>query len=102
MAGNFRGRTGGGRAYKAAKKIGRGILSAVSTDGPHTQWLGMPPYYIHQLTIDDVDYTYFSPDEELSIELGKKVTFRYRETKKGLVIDKNSLGLVIDPSELNS
>ena len=101
MAGNFRGGPGGGRGFKKPKSMGRGILTAVSTDGPHTEWLGMPPYYIHVLTIDSIDYTYFSPDEKISIEMGKKVTFRYRETKKGKVIDKNSLGIVIDPSELN-
>lgn len=101
MAGQFRGGAGGRRGYKTAKHIGRGVLTQVSTDGPHTEWLGMPPYYIHRLTIDDCDYTYYSPDESLSIELGKKVTFRFRETKKGKVIDKNSLGVVIDPSELN-
>ena len=100
MAGNFRGK--GGRGYKATKNIGRGIFSAISTDGPHTEWLGMPPYYIHLLTIDSVEYTYFFPDEKLSIELGKKVTFRFRETKRGKVIDKNSLGVVIDPSEFQS
>jgi hypothetical protein len=98
MAGNFKGR--GGRGFKKPKSIGRGVFSCVTTDGPHTEWLGMPPYYIHQLTIDDIKYTYFSPDEKITIELGKTVTFRFRETKKGKVIDKNSLGVVIDPSEL--
>ena len=97
MAGNFRG----GRRGKAPKSIGRGILEAVTTDGPHNEWVGMPPYYIHHLTIDSEEYSYISPDPELEIELGKKVTFRYKESSKGKMIDKRSLGVVIDPSELN-
>ena len=92
---------GGRRGYKAPKLIGRGALEAVTTDGPHTEWLGMPPYYIHTLTIEGEDYSYLSPDEALGIDIGKKVTFRYRETKKGRFIEKRSLGVVIDPSELN-
>lgn len=99
MAGNFRGGPGRGR-YKTPKSIGRGVLEAVETDGPHTEWLGMPPYYIHHLKVDAEDYSYLSPDAELGIEIGKKVTFRYKETKKGKMIDKRSLGVVIDPSEL--
>lgn len=91
---------GGRRGYKPQKNIGRGILEAVTTDGPHTEWLGMPPYYIHHLTIDGGAYSYMSADEALGIDIGKKVTFRYRETKKGNFIEKRSLGVVIDPSEL--
>ncbi len=96
MAGNFRGR---GRS-KTPKSIGRGILEQVETDGPHNDWVGMPPYYIHNLTVDAEHYSYISPDQDLGIELGKKVTFRYKETSKGRMIDKRSLGIVIDPSEL--
>jgi len=41
-----------------------------------------------------------SADAALGIDLGKKVTFRYKETQKGNIIEKRSLGIVIDPSEL--
>ncbi len=89
---------GGRRGYKASpKNIGRGILEVTSTDGPHTEWLGMQPYYIHTLCIDGEEYSYLSNDQELGIDIGKKVTFRY----KGSAIEKRSLGIVIDPSELN-
>lgn len=97
MAGFKRGR---GR-YKTPVNIGRGELDAVATDGPHTEWLGMPPYYIHMLTIEGEQYSYLSADENLGIDIGKKVTFRYKDTKKGRFIEKRSLGVVIDPSELN-
>lgn len=89
------------RGSKAPKKIGRGVLEAASTDGPHTEWLGMKPYFIHTLTIDGEDFSYLSEDKELGIEIGKKVTFRHRETKQGNMIEKRSLGVLIDPSEFN-
>lgn len=92
---------GGRRGYKAPKNIGRGILEAKSTDGPHTEWLGMKPYYIHTLTIDGKEYGYLSDDKELGIDIGKKVTFRHKGTKQGDIIEKRSLGIVIDPSELD-
>jgi hypothetical protein len=92
---------GGRRGYKAPKNIGRGILEATIADGPHTEWLGMAPYYIHTLTIDSIDYSYLSDDKELGIDIGKKVTFRHRDTQKGNMIEKRSLGIVIDPSEFN-
>lgn len=92
---------GGRRGYKAPKNIGRGILEAKSTDGPHTEWLGMKPYYIHTLTIDGTEYSYLSDDKELGIDISKKVTFRHRETQQGHIIEKRSLGVLIDPSELN-
>ena len=94
------GYKGGRRGYKVPKKIGRGILEANSTDGPHTEWLGMQPYYIHNLTIDGEEYSYLSDDKELGIDIGKKVTYRHKETKQGNMIEKRSLGTVIDPSEL--
>jgi hypothetical protein len=97
MAGFKGGRSG----YKAPKNIGRGILEAKTTEGPHTEWLGMKPYYIHTLTIDGKEYSYLSDDKELGIDIDKKVTFRYKDTKQGNMIDKRSLGVVIDPSELN-
>ena len=96
MAGNFRrGRN------KPQTLMGRGILESVEADGPHNEWLGMPPYYIHHLIVDGEAYSYLSGEATLGIELGKKVAFRYRETQKGKAIDKRSLGVVIDPSELN-
>ncbi len=98
MANSFRR---GGRRAAAPKKIGRGILEAVDTEGPINDWVGMPPYYIHHLKIDAEYYSYLSPDKDLEIPLGKKVTFRFKETAKGKMIDKRSLGVVIDPSELN-
>lgn len=94
------GYKGGRRGYKAPKKIGRGFLEAVSTDGPHTEWLGMKPYFIHTLTIDGEKYSYLSEDKELGIDIGKKVTFRHKDTKQGTIIEKRSLGVLIDPSEL--
>ncbi len=95
---NARGRSG----YRNAnpKKVARGIMEAVRTEGPFNDWVGMPQYYIHHITVDSEGYSYLSPDKNLGIELGKKVTFRYKETTKEKIIDKNSLGVVIDPSEL--
>lgn len=95
MAGNFKRGRG-----KPEKLLGRGLLEASTTEGPFTEWLGMPPYYIHHLTIDGESYSYLSGEEKLEIALGKKVAFRYRLTVKGKAIDKRSLGVVIDPSEL--
>ena len=92
---------GGGRGYKVPKKIGRGILEAKSTEGPHTEWLGMKPYYIHTLIVDGTEYSYLCDDEDLGIDIGKKVTFRHKDTKQGEMIEKRSLGVVIDPSELS-
>ena len=98
MAGNFSNRRSG---YKKKPSLsGRGILEQVQTEGPFTEWVGMPPYYIHKITVEGDCYSYLSPDKELEIEIGKKVTFRYKETAKGKFIDKRSLGVVIDPSEL--
>ncbi|MCW8886214.1 MAG: hypothetical protein OQK12_13335, partial [Motiliproteus sp.] len=65
---------------KTPKKVARGILEAVETEGPFNDWVGMPQYYIHVLAVDSEGYRYLSPDKELGIELGKKVTFRYKET----------------------
>ena len=91
---------GGRRGNKAPKMIGRGILESTSADGPHTEWLGMKPYYIHTLIVEGKKYTYLSDDEELGIDIGKKVTFRHKDTKQGNFIEKRSLGVLIDPSEL--
>ena len=98
MAGNFKGRRGG--YNKQQKLAGRGVLESVETEGPFTEWVGMPPYFIHKIQVDGEAFSYLSADQDLGIELGKKVTFRYKETSKGKFIDKRSLGIVIDPSEL--
>ncbi len=100
MAGSTRGRGRGGYKNANPKLVGRGILESVATTGPFNDWVGMPQYYIHMLTVDAQEYSYQSLDKTVEIELGKKVTFRYRETAKGQIVDKNSLGVVIDPSEL--
>ncbi|WP_290698151.1 hypothetical protein [Amphritea sp.] len=97
MARNFKGP---GHKSPNPKLVGRGIMEAIDTEGPFNDWVGMPQYYIHHLTVDSQSYRYLSPDKILGIELGKKVTFRYKETAKDKFIDKNSLGVVIDPSEL--
>jgi len=60
----------------------------------------MKPYYIHTLTIDGKEYSHLSDDKELGIDIGKKVTFRHKDTKQGDIIEKRSLGVVIDPSQL--
>ena len=98
MPSNFKGRRGG---YKKPQKLsGRGVLEGIETEGPFNEWVGMPPYYIHNIQVDGQPYAYLSGDKDLGIEIGKKVTFRYKETSKGNYIDKRSLGIVIDPSEL--
>ena len=99
MAG-FRGNKGGNFKKKIPKLIGRGILESIDTDGPHTEWLGMPPYYIHHIVVEGEKYSYLSADPDLMIDIGKKVTFRYRQNKESRTIEKRSLGIVIDPSEL--
>jgi hypothetical protein len=88
------------KPYTHVKPIqGRGHLLSISTDGPHTQWLGMPEYYVHTLTIDSQEYAYFSASQKLEFELGTYVCFRYRQSKKGFYIEKKSLGIAIDPAE---
>lgn len=100
MARNPKAQARSGHRSPNPKKVARGIVEAVETEGPFNDWVGMPQYYIHHLTVDSLGYRYLSPDKELGIELGKKVTFRYKETTNDRVIDKKSLGVVIDPSEL--
>ena len=80
MAGNFRGGRGRGRVPKL---IGRGILESVKTDGPHNDWVGMPPYYIHHLSVDGESYSYLSPDPDLPDEL----TFLHAEDILGMYPD---------------
>ncbi len=89
--------------HKREPKLeGRGVLEALSTDGPHTEWLGMPDYYIHTLLVAGEEYKYLTPDKELEVSVGNTVVFRYKEmgkTKKEKRIDKRSLGIYIDPSQ---
>ncbi len=98
MAGQFRGSRRGFK--KPAAIAGRGVLESVRTEGPFNEWVGMPPYFLHHVMIEGEEYTYLSGDKTLEIETGKKVAFRYKETSKGRMIEKRSLGVVIDPSEL--
>ena len=84
------------------KLQGRGVLEAVNSDGPHSDWLGMPDYYIHTLTVAGEEYKYLSPDKNLEVNTGDTVVFRYKETgkiKQEKRIDKRSLGTYIDPSQ---
>lgn len=79
---------------------GRGKLHTISTDGPHNNWLGMPDYYIHTLTVDDKNYKYLTAQATIDVNIGNMVYFRYKETDKERYIDKRSLGIVIDPATL--
>ena len=85
------------------KLEGRGPLEAVSTDGPHSDWLGMPDYYVHTLTVSGQDFKYLSASKQLEVNVGDTVVFRYQEIGKTDAkekrIDKRSLGLYIDPSQ---
>ncbi|MDD7805412.1 MAG: hypothetical protein PUP46_07610 [Endozoicomonas sp. (ex Botrylloides leachii)] len=77
----------------------RGILEKVITDGPHSDWLGMPDYYIHSLTVAGEDYKYLSSEQKLDVSKGDTVVFRYKEQGGEKRIDKRSLGIYIDPSQ---
>ncbi|WP_257252918.1 MULTISPECIES: hypothetical protein [unclassified Endozoicomonas] len=81
------------------KLEGRGVLENISTEGPHSDWLGMPDYYIHTLTISDDEYKYLSADKILEVAVGDTVVFRYKEQSNEKRIDKRSLGIYIDPSQ---
>lgn len=90
--------------HKRPPKLeGRGLLESVETDGPHNDWLGMPDYYIHTLTVAGESYKYLSGDKTLDVGIGDTVVFRYQETgssdSKEKRIDKRSLGIYIDPSQ---
>ncbi|MGI9281522.1 MAG: hypothetical protein ACR2PX_18085 [Endozoicomonas sp.] len=81
------------------KLEGRGELENISTEGPHSDWLGMPDYYIHTLTVSGDEYKYLSADKTLDVSEGDTVIFRYKEQGKEKRIDKRSLGIYIDPSQ---
>ncbi len=83
------------------KLEGRGVLDIVSTDGPHSDWLGMPDYYIHTLTVGGEEYKYLTSNKDLEVNEGDTVVFRYKEQGADKRIDKRSLGIYIDPSQYN-
>ena len=81
------------------KLEGRGVLEQISTDGPHSDWLGMPDYYIHTLTVSGEEYKYLTSEKDLDVNKGDTVVFRYKEQGKDKRIDKRSLGIYIDPAQ---
>jgi hypothetical protein len=83
---------------KPEKIQGKGTLEGISSDGPHREWLGMPAYYIHTLTIDAQEYAFISTEPALEVSIGDTVTFRYSQTGNTRRIDKRSLGISIDPT----
>ena len=95
MAGGFRR----GNRRRAPKPEARGELTSVEREGPFKEWLGMPDLYRYHLVVDGVDYSYQTEDSELPVQIGDKVVFRYKETKAGNWVDRNSLGKAIDPSD---
>ncbi|HSH47328.1 MAG TPA: hypothetical protein VK991_01895 [Halomonas sp.] len=95
MAGGFRR----GRRQRAPRLEVRGQLESIAREGPFKEWLGMPDLYRHQLVVDGETYSYQTEEAELPVEIGDRVVFRYRETKLGKWVDRNSLGKAIDPSE---
>ncbi|WP_027967736.1 hypothetical protein [Halomonas halocynthiae] len=95
MAGGFRR----GKRQRLPKLEARGELESVTCEGPFKEWLGMPDLYRYQLVVNNETYSYQTEDAELPVVVGDWVVFRYKETKQGNWIDKNSLGKAIDPSE---
>ncbi|MYL22443.1 hypothetical protein [Vreelandella massiliensis] len=95
MAGGFRR----GNRQRTPKLQARGELQAMEREGPFKEWLGMPDLYRYFLTVDGEKYSYQTEDAELPVAIGDQVVFRYKETKAGNWIDRNSLGKAIDPSE---
>ncbi|MDR5898005.1 hypothetical protein QC823_03240 [Halomonas vilamensis] len=95
MAGGFKR----GNRQRVPKLQGRGELQALEREGPFKEWLGMPDLYRYYLTVDGEKYSYQTEDPEVPVSIGDKVVFRYKETKAGNWIDRNSLGKAIDPSE---
>jgi hypothetical protein len=58
----------------------------------------MPDLYRYSLVVDGETYSYQTEDAELPVAIGDRVVFRYKETRAGNWIDRNSLGVAIDPS----
>jgi hypothetical protein len=95
MAGGFRR----GNRTSIPKLEARGELETLEREGPFKEWLGMPDLYRYALTVDGEEYSYQTEDGELPVVIGDRVVFRYKETKAGKWVDRNSLGKAIDPSE---
>lgn len=95
MAGGFKR----GNRQKTPKLEARGICEKIEREGPFKEWLGMPDLYRYFLTVEGNAYSYQTEDAELPIAEGDRVVFRYKETKAGNWIDRNSLGKAIDPAD---
>ncbi|XKE46319.1 hypothetical protein LG302_04045 [Halomonas organivorans] len=95
MAGGFRR----GNRRRTPKLEARGELQAVEREGPFKEWLGMPDLYRYHLVVDGESYSYQTEDAELPVTIGDRVVFRYKETKAGKWVDRNSLGKAIDPAD---
>ncbi|MBZ9539251.1 MULTISPECIES: hypothetical protein [Modicisalibacter] len=94
MAGGYR------RGYRkrTPKLEARGTLESIEREGPFQEWLGMPDLYRYTLVVDGETYSYQTEDAELPVGEGDYVVFRYKQTKAGNWVDRNSLGIAIDPS----
>lgn len=95
MAGGFRR----GNRQRTPKLEARGTLESLEREGPFKEWLGMPDLYRYHLVVEGEAYSYQTEDAEVPVSVGDRVVFRYKETKAGKWIDRNSLGKAIDPSE---
>ncbi|WP_192035253.1 hypothetical protein [Halomonas sp. YLGW01] len=95
MAGGFRR----GNRKRTPKLEGRGELQEVEREGPFKEWLGMPDLYRYRLVVDGETFSYQTEDTEIPVAVGDKVVFRYKETKAGNWVDRNSLGKAIDPAD---
>ncbi|ATJ81710.1 hypothetical protein ACFPTY_01920 [Halomonas beimenensis] len=95
MAGGFRR----GNRRRTPKLEARGELQSVEREGPFKEWLGMPDLYRYHLVVDGESYSYQTEDAELPVAIGDRVVFRYKETKAGKWVDRNSLGKAIDPAD---
>ncbi|QEA39064.1 hypothetical protein FGL86_08275 [Pistricoccus aurantiacus] len=94
MASGFRR----GNRKRLPKLEARGELQELEREGPFKEWLGMPDLYRYRLVVDGETYSYQTEDSELPVAIGDRVVFRYKETKAGKWVDRNSLGKAIDPS----
>ncbi|MDN3557311.1 hypothetical protein [Halomonas maura] len=95
MAGGFRR----GNRRRTPKLEARGELQSMEREGPFKEWLGMPDLYRYHIVVDGESYSYQTEDAELPVQVGDRVVFRYKETKAGKWVDRNSLGKAIDPAD---
>lgn len=95
MAGGFRR----GRRQRAPKLEARGILQSLEREGPFKEWLGMPDLYRFHLVVADESYSYQTEESEVGVSVGDRVVFRYKETRAGRWVDRNSLAKAIDPAD---